>query len=484
MDRLHQILSPRVLAPLVMLGIIAVVLAAWRILPAEPPADVPPLGLSTATPPAISSSEAPHVLPVQPEPASALAVPRPRAALRPVGFRAQEEAIAGPRLVAPQTASGSGAAAEPAFGEPAPLILPSDVRPTLPSPDPRDTGFPPVKREGQDGGTTPSVAPWAAGPPLGTAFEPARRSPRLEEIAREADGHTRRGFELASRRAHHSARAEFIQALRLVAQGLDVEHNTSTHSAALAAGLAAIDEAEDFLPTGSRLEAQLDLPGLIAGHRTPVLKGPQSRHLTPLEALETYFTFAQEQLATAAGDEVAGSIALHALGKLNAARGPQTPVAQPKAVTFYQAALVVCPANSLAANDLGVLLARAGRLEDARRVLAHSLSLSNDPTTRYNLDLVQASLRAAAASPGQPVGPALAGSPEKRPATSAAELVRWVDPEAFARSYEQTPDAHQPPPAQHAAPKRTDAAPPTAERAHSPGLWPAFLFGSSKDARR
>ena len=32
-------------------------------------------------------------------------------------------------------------------------------------------------------------------------------------------------------------------------------------------------EAEDFLPNGSRLEADLDLPAIIAAHTTPVLQG-------------------------------------------------------------------------------------------------------------------------------------------------------------------------------------------------------------------
>ena len=36
------------------------------------------------------------------------------------------------------------------------------------------------------------------------------------------------------------------------------------------------------------------------------------------------------------------------------------PAAEPKAMVFYQAALLVMPRNSMAANDLGVLLARSG----------------------------------------------------------------------------------------------------------------------------
>ena len=99
-----------------------------------------------------------------------------------------------------------------------------------------------------------------------------KRSIQLERIARQADRQIRHGYELAGRGAHFAARAEFIRALWLVAQGLDAEHQTVVHSQALSAGLAAIKEADDFIPDGSRLEANLDIAAIIRGHRTPVLK--------------------------------------------------------------------------------------------------------------------------------------------------------------------------------------------------------------------
>ena len=98
------------------------------------------------------------------------------------------------------------------------------------------------------------------------------RSEQLEQVARQADRQTRHGFELAGRGAYFAARSEFIGALRLVAEGLDTEQKTDVHGRALAAALTAMKEAEDFLPGGSRLEADLDLPGIIAAHATPVLK--------------------------------------------------------------------------------------------------------------------------------------------------------------------------------------------------------------------
>ena len=111
-----------------------------------------------------------------------------------------------------------------------------------------------------------------------------------------------------------------------------------------------------------------------------------------MTALKCYFTFAQEQFAAAAGREVAGSMALHALGKLHAALAQKkgTPIVAPesKAMVFYQAALLVYPKNYMAANDLGVLLAQCGNYADARAMLEHSLSLCRQSTSWQNLAVV------------------------------------------------------------------------------------------------
>jgi tetratricopeptide (TPR) repeat protein len=299
------------------------------------------------------------------------------------------------------------------------------------------------------------------------------RSKQLELVARQADRHTRRAFELAGRRAYYAARAEFIVALRLLAQAMDTEYETHTYSAALAAALTGLMEADDFIPTGARLEADLDMAGILRGHRTPLLKRSDPGQVTSMQALETYLTFAQEQLAVAARHEVAGSMALHGLGKLHAAiAGEQNPAikaAESKAMAFFQAALLVDPRNYMAANDLGVLLARAGRYDSARHVFEHRLALHRDATGWHNLAVVYGHLglgeRAAKAR-------RLAGqaTPDggQQPEAGRGPLpfdVEWVDPSRFAgndgptRSGQPTttpPSAspeHQPPPMTQ--PKRT-----------------------------
>ena len=266
----------------------------------------------------------------------------------------------------------------------------------------------------------------------------AERSDQLEQIAREADRHTRRGFELAGRNAVFAARSQFVVALRLLAQGLDTEHQTHAHSLALAEGLDAIREADDFIPRGARMEADLDLAVIVRGHRTPVLKQEHSVGLTPMLALKAYFTYAQKRLAAAVDNEVAGSMALHGLGKLHgaAARNPaiELAAAEPKAVAFFQAALLVYPRNLMAANDLGVLLAQAGHWAGARQVLEHAVAVNPQSTSWQNLAKVYRQLEdAPRARHAQQMADAAARlETARRGGVSRSDMVQWLSPGSFA----------------------------------------------------
>ena len=271
------------------------------------------------------------------------------------------------------------------------------------------------------------------------------RSKSLELTAREADQHTRRGFELASRNAYFSARAEFLVALRLVAAGLDAEHQTDRHSRALAAAMTALGEAEDFVPRPSQVEPAADLSALLQSHRTRVLHDVPPQSVTAMSALQAYHAFAQEQLAVAAGREVAGSMALCALGKVHRVMADKEPgtvvVAEAKGIVFFQAALLVNPRNYLASNELGVLLAQGGHYEDARTALEHSASLRQQPAIWHNLAVVyqqlgQADLARRAQWLADHGG---------RPATAAGHVpVRWVDPASFSRTAATTPETVTP----------------------------------------
>ncbi len=312
------------------------------------------------------------------------------------------------------------------------------------------------------GGTPPPLVasrPDGPVPPPAVAPLPARlpvtrpmRSEAMEKIATQSDQQIRHGFELANRGAYFAARAEFTAALRLIAQGLDNEENRTAHSQALSAALTAMKEAHDFIPAGGKLEAELDLPPLVAAHRTPVLKNVPREQLQAMRALKQYLTFAQEQLAAAAGQEVSGSVALGALGKLHAALAgrpnPEIVIPEAKAIVFFQAAILVCPRNYIAANDLGVLLAHSGDLAGARRMLEHSVLVCRCSENLNNLSVVyrqvgQQRLAELAAEKAR-VAKAAEIARQKNASLSAGGAVEWVEPAALAQSPGQWADPARP----------------------------------------
>jgi len=277
--------------------------------------------------------------------------------------------------------------------------------------------------------------------PLPSVDADQDRSIPLEQAAQQAARQTRRGFELAGRGAYFAARSEFLGALRLVAEALDAQRQTNGYSQALASAMTALKEAEDFVPEGSRLETGVDVSSLAAAHATPVLKNSCGQ-VSPMAAMRDYLTYAQQQLAAAAGREVAGSMALHGLGKLHAALAEKrlTLVVAPesKAVAFYQAALTVFPENYMASNDLGVLLARGGRMDDARAMLEHSVAARPQSENWRNLAVVYRQLGHTVQGERAAVESARWGAIEASRRQSlvgaARDRAQWLDPATFAQT--------------------------------------------------
>ena len=270
------------------------------------------------------------------------------------------------------------------------------------------------------------------------ASMPAPRSPQIEQVARRADQHSRRGFELAGRKAYYSARSEFVQALRAIAQALDAQSGTVAHAAALMHGLEALEESDDFVATGSILETHIDVAADIDAHRTPILRGAELRGVSPLVALQQYYTYAQEQLGVSVGHELAGSMALHGLGKVHAALATQDSPGtsgEAKAIVLERAALLAYPGNFMAANDLGVLLARVGRYAEAREALMQSLSVAEHPETWKNLAVVHQALgenQLAQLARHEAGLAATARGAQAKAESPAAGMVNWLPPSQFA----------------------------------------------------
>ncbi len=287
-----------------------------------------------------------------------------------------------------------------------------------------------------------------AGPALRSTSTRNPFPAEMEAVARRAQQMIQHGYELGGRGALYSARAEFISAMRTMVQALDVQAGSRRHSQALAAGLNALDEAEHFIPQGSRLEADLDLGALVRAHRTPVAKDLPEDKLLPVLVLQRYYTYAQEQFTVAAGGQEAASMALFGLGKTYTAlagQQAQSIVApEPKAMVFHQAALSTDPGNFLAANELAVLASHYGQYTTARALLQYSISISPHSSVWKNLAAVHKRLgeeRLAQAAEREAVAATRREATAKlgnREGIIPSSEITWVDPETFAGKSRQT----------------------------------------------
>lgn len=290
----------------------------------------------------------------------------------------------------------------------------------------------------------PAVAP--AQPVVQHAVEAPQVDPAMRAVCERAFGISQHAERLADRGAYFSARSEFIQALRVITQALDVQSQQTLHSQALAEGLRALQEADDFAPQGSRLEADLDLRSIVASHRTPVLKSADIAELSPLTALQQYYTFAQQRLATAGGGLPAASQALYGIGRLTIVLAERSPderrLHAPKAMALFHAALVNDANNWRAAHELGVLYAQFGQLPEAKRLLLQSASLRPRKETWQNLAVVHDRLGEVELAKKARFEMQLVERQMPARATSRSGLsVDWVDASQFA---DKAPASAQP----------------------------------------
>jgi tetratricopeptide (TPR) repeat protein len=307
----------------------------------------------------------------------------------------------------------------------------------------------------------------------------------MEAVARKAEAHVRHGYDLAARGALYSARAEFVLALRVITQALDAAGGHGEYSKALAAGLGALEEAEDFIPLGSRLEADLDIGILISAHRTPVLKQAAGDSLLPLVALQRYYTYAQEQLGRAAANEESGSMALYGLGRVYGTMAdnqfPNVVAPDSKALVYHQAALETHSGNYMAANELAVLWARFGRYETAREHLRHAVSIASYAALWQNLAVVHRTLGETQLAVLAENEATLADQREKA-AVEAGKLVassdvRWVDAATFAGTSKPATELQR---SAAARAGQTTSPPAPTEPTASRGWWPLGVLRQSQ----
>jgi tetratricopeptide (TPR) repeat protein len=277
-------------------------------------------------------------------------------------------------------------------------------------------------------------------------------TPAMRPVNDVASAHVQRGFSLGERNAIYAARTEFIQSLRTIAQAVDAQaglapKDTLSCSQALVRGLEALTEADDFAPRGSRLDGDLDLPAMIAAHRTPACK--LSVPPSQLAALQAYFDYAGQQLSRAAAGNPVASQALTGLGKTYTSGKDASSyrLANAKAMVFHQAAISADPGNHLAANELGVLLGKFGQWQQAKQAFILSLRKQTDPATWQNLAAAHARLgeQELASLALQERALLLRNKlPNAYSGVDGSATVRWVDPKAFGGPPEEAQLAVQP----------------------------------------
>lgn len=258
-------------------------------------------------------------------------------------------------------------------------------------------------------------------------------------LVRQAEALNMNGLRLVGRGAIYSARAEFLGALRAGAAAVDVGRNTAAQSriSAIDAALLALTEAEDFANSRS-VGREADLALAVRSHRSGLLDEKNFVRHTAAQAHQIYCEFACERLSGAVASLPCGSVSLHGLGKVYAALSSHgssgTVDARAKAEVYLTAALRVDPDNFPAANDLAVLLAEDGRLEQARQVLQRGIATSPHPAMWNNLGAIhdrlgEPQLAAAARWEAQALA---AGASGNGRALVPTHNVQWIPAQYFA----------------------------------------------------
>lgn len=207
--------------------------------------------------------------------------------------------------------------------------------------------------------------------------------------------HIEYGKTLSRRGAAYTARQEFLAAMQLIAAANDKATGDNRHSKALRLAMIAIKEAGDFSVASSEQQIHMDVATVVEGHRSNVLTASQAANLSPVQAMNRYFAHAQNQLDLAGGRNVVSAEVFYCMGKLQTVLSRNQKVLGPyetaQSVVYHQAALLSDNQHHRSSNELGVLLARSGRLEQAK--LLFERSLMTQPTVRTWQNLAEAHRR-------------------------------------------------------------------------------------------
>lgn len=276
-------------------------------------------------------------------------------------------------------------------------------------------------------------------------------SPRVDDVPVEAPWqlpsdveikvahHLEYGKSLARRGALYSAELEFLRGLRLISQSIDRIAGTKEHTLRLDWALQLIREADELARLTSNVGSGVDLRELTAGHANKIFSDGQLSRMTSAEVIDSYREFAVQNLVFAGGRTIVAGEATFCLGKLNTLRdrAQQNPerLDRDHAILFHRVALQSDSRHDRAANELGVLYAETGRMDQAKAALIQSLRIRQRPETWANLAVVHERLgeRRLAQLAAVELQKSLNG---ELPDGGGDRAIKWLPPEQFAR---QTP---------------------------------------------
>ena len=253
--------------------------------------------------------------------------------------------------------------------------------------------------------------------------------------------HIEQGRSLARRRAAYAAREEFFAALRVIAQSHDAQTKSKAYTSALSRAIVALNEVDDFFAERTHSGMDIDVLTVIEGHETKVIPQQIAQNMSSLDAIQVYFDYSRQTLHEALGNGPAASEALYSLGKLFTLSATHqlsgNPFDYAKATVMHHAALDCDSQNYRSSNELGVLMARNGRLEKARNLFRDSLVVKQVPDTWRNLAMVHQKLAQLSEGEVSRENQRLAQMANQEYTVASQQAapnsgrVQWVSPEAY-----------------------------------------------------
>ena len=212
------------------------------------------------------------------------------------------------------------------------------------------------------------------------------------EIVELAGKHNEYARSLASKGAILTAQDEYVQTLRLIAQAKDAVAKSERHRQSLTEALVTFKEADDFAAVLAAVPTDSDVKRFISTHRSPVFNQTTRERISAFEALQTYYSFVVNRLSMSLGNNRVASDALCGLAQLQSFQfgtvHTEPTMGAAKSIVLFQASLAADATNSLAANELGVIYTRYGRLQQAKDAFTQSTLVSNRPEPWANLATV------------------------------------------------------------------------------------------------